>query len=164
MFPLVIIPVLVQSCHDGLRLMPDTLTSVRQQEGMHLYTNGFLAASQWCNHDLTQCVEDQWQGCPIEECTHVWVVYACAAGFCEDRVIVQSTPGIAVTFVSTNPDGILQSGAWCGPADWTLDGVMDSRDFFAFVDDMLKGTADHDRSGATDSTDFFVFISDFFGS
>lgn len=152
--------VLVQSCHSGLRLMPDTMTSVRQRDGCHQYTNGYLASAQWCSHDLRVCT-DAWEHpqCPIDECTHVWLVYAPVD---QDTVVI-STPGLPVTFHAVSPGGAVDSGAWAGPADWSLDGRIDSADLFAFLTAFFQGDADHNMDGLTNSSDFFLFIADFFG-
>lgn len=54
-------------------------------------------------------------------------------------------------------------GAWAGPADWSLDGRIDSADLFAFLTAFFQGGADHNMDGLTNSSDFFLFIADFFG-
>lgn len=47
-------------------------------------------------------------------------------------------------------------------ADTTLDGVINSADFFAFLGSFFNGDADVDEDGATDSADFFEFLGAFF--
>jgi hypothetical protein len=50
------------------------------------------------------------------------------------------------------------------PADFTYDGAVDSRDFFAFLAEFFAGEegADINHSGAPDSQDFFDFLTAFF--
>jgi ELWxxDGT repeat protein len=53
------------------------------------------------------------------------------------------------------------AGGSC-PCDWDNTGVVDSRDFFEFLNDFFNLAADFDGSGATNSSDFFSFLACFF--
>jgi hypothetical protein len=150
--------VLVASSHDGLRIMPDVLCNLRQRDGLHSYTNGELVSAQWCSHDLVNCVDDLGFGCPIDECTHVWWVHAGGPG-----VFVESAWGLPVEWSASHLDGTVGSGTYAGPPDWNVDGVVDSNDFFGFMDSFFGEGADYDMDGVTTSQDLFVFLGDFEG-
>jgi hypothetical protein len=53
-------------------------------------------------------------------------------------------------------------------ADWNVDGVLDSQDFYRFVDDFLNCDSDIDcsrdfnRDGVVNTQDFFDFVGAFF--
>ncbi len=49
------------------------------------------------------------------------------------------------------------------PADWNLDGVTNSSDFFAFLVDFFELNADMTGDHATNSQDFFEYLLYFFG-
>jgi hypothetical protein len=152
------VPGLIQTCHDGLRILPNVLASLIQPDGQFGYTNGQLLDAQWCSHDLLNCVPDLGFGCPIDECTHFVWVYAGGPG-----VFIEARPWIPVTFSASHIDGIVHSGTWAGPTDWNLDGLINSSDFFMFLDEFFTGEADYDVSGLTDSQDLFSFLGDFEG-
>lgn len=48
-------------------------------------------------------------------------------------------------------------------ADWNLDGMVNSSDFFAFLTDFFNGTSDVTGDNRTDSQDFFEYLNYFFG-
>jgi uncharacterized membrane protein len=47
-------------------------------------------------------------------------------------------------------------------ADWDMDGLLNSNDFFAFLEDYFAGEADFNQSGVTNSDDYFAFLTAFF--
>ncbi len=49
----------------------------------------------------------------------------------------------------------------CG-ADWNHDGVVNSTDLFAFLEEYLNGSADLNQDGRTDSDDLFEYLGHFF--
>src|SRR5688572_33097610 len=159
MLPELALMILVKSSQFGLHPTADVLISARQRDGQFIASIGFLVSSQWCNHALQECIDDQGTGCPADECTHVWAVYSCCEG-----IWIEATPGLPVTFWATNPDGAIQEGAWAGPADWNLDGVVNSSDFFAFINDFFRGDADYNLDLQTGSPDYLLFLEDFFAT
>jgi len=46
-------------------------------------------------------------------------------------------------------------------SDWNGDGVVDTADFFLFLQDFLASGADFNGDGVSDSVDFFAFIQEF---
>jgi hypothetical protein len=52
------------------------------------------------------------------------------------------------------------SGGGC-PPDWNGDGILNSQDFVAFLNDFVAGNADYNADGTTNSQDFVAFLNDF---
>jgi hypothetical protein len=48
------------------------------------------------------------------------------------------------------------------PCDWNSDEVVNSNDFFSFLDDFFTSNADFNSDGVTNSQDFFDFLGCFF--
>jgi hypothetical protein len=48
------------------------------------------------------------------------------------------------------------------PCDWNHNFVLNSQDFFDFINGFFAGNADYNNSGATTSQDFFDFLTCFF--
>jgi glucose/arabinose dehydrogenase len=59
---------------------------------------------------------------------------------------------------------ILKIAPQFAPADWTLDGTINSNDFFAFLDDFFALNADITGDHITSSQDFFEYLTYFFGN
>lgn len=152
------IPAILVACsHFGLALASDTLTTAWQQDGAFTYTTAFILYEQWCNHARTECYDENGYGCMTDECTNVWTVYAQYPSY------LSAMPNLPVGFWTTAPNGQVQTGSWGGPADWNMDGVMNTSDFFDFLSSFYAGQADQNLDGVTDSSDFFMFLDDFMG-
>jgi hypothetical protein len=52
-------------------------------------------------------------------------------------------------------------GSGC-TTDWNADGIVNSQDFFDFIDDFFTSNADYNSDGVTNSQDFFDFVNAFF--
>jgi len=70
-----------------------------------------------------------------------------------------------VSLVVTTPDGAQTSTVslvvTCA-ADWNLDGLIDSMDFFRYMMDFMEDDGDFNGDGRNDSDDFFQFLDGFF--
>jgi glucose/arabinose dehydrogenase len=73
------------------------------------------------------------------------------------------TDGDGELYVVERAGRILKIVPQFAPADWDLDGVVNSADFFAFVNDYFAGHADLDGDQATTVADFFEYLDLFFG-
>jgi hypothetical protein len=47
------------------------------------------------------------------------------------------------------------------PPDWNGDGILNSQDFVAFLNDFVALNADYNGDGITNSQDFVAFLNDF---
>lgn len=155
-------PVLVQPCAGGIRVASESICTVIQQNGTCLYTTGQVIGASWCSHNLLTCSDHNEQGdvrCPTDQCTHVLSVYAWAG---VDAVSIMLTPGIATRFEASDVWGHVHTGTMASPADFNIDGEVNSTDLFDFLTAFLGGGVDYDLSGQVDSADLFAFIEEFF--
>jgi hypothetical protein len=77
----------------------------------------------------------------------------------------ENLPTLPVTVgfarVRYTPNSVLVLIPIC-PADWNADALLNSQDFFDFLDDFFGPGADFNRSGQTNSQDFFDYLVAFF--
>jgi hypothetical protein len=66
-------------------------------------------------------------------------------------------PFMAVRFRGLSSGGSDKVPSGGCPGDWNHDGVTDSLDFIAFLNDFFAGNADFNHDGITNSQDFFDF-------
>lgn len=112
----------------------------------------------WMTPDFAQSVHDDGQACPYDEGWSFRISFSTS-----DYSVVSCQRDSILHFTATSLDNRVTSGTWAGPADWTLNGVIDTRDFFEFLIDLYANNADFTLDGVTDSQDFFDFINWFFG-
>jgi hypothetical protein len=86
-----------------------------------------------------------------------WVVFVATAGFSGPDC---GEPGTGYNLTITI-DGFPACPGAC-PCDWNHSGVLNSQDFFDFLNDFFNNNADFNHSGATNSQDFFDFLNCFF--
>jgi hypothetical protein len=79
---------------------------------------------------------------------------------CNGNGIPDSCEIAAGTVTDVNHDGVPDTCECL--VDWNHDGVVNSSDFFAFVNAFFAGDADFNISGTTNSQDFFDFLNGFF--
>jgi hypothetical protein len=88
----------------------------------------------------------------------------------ESGLELSGTIGQSVVGSAMNGTTVLGSGFWdaCAaapcPADFNTDGVVNSQDFFDFLNQFfaLSTTSDFNRDGVINSQDFFDFLNAFF--
>lgn len=154
----IVIPTLILSSHFGPVVQQDTLcTLVAHNEQGFQYTTAELLDAMWCSHDLMNCVSGYQYPCPIDECAHVWFVFA----HNEQGDVVIPPANCQVDFYAVDVWNNIHSGTWAGPADFNADGIINSTDFFDFSSAFFSTGYDYDRSGTYDSNDYFTFITDF---
>lgn len=146
---------IVQSSAYGLLVKTDAVITARLGGGEAIWWSGAnLLDASWCAPDLEYCVEDIGQGCPMDECIYRLSIHA------SDGCTIGNESGNAIVF-----DAFIQynfhSGSWCGPADWSLDGSVNSADFFAFLSDFFDADSDFNMDGLTNTADFFDFLTAF---
>jgi hypothetical protein len=149
---------LVLSSHFGPVVQHDTLcTLIVHNEQGFIYTSAELLDASWCSFDLVNCVSGFQSPCPIDECAHVWFV------FChnEQGDVVTAPAGCPVAFYAVNVWDQIHQGVWAGPADFNVDGEINSIDYFDFTGAFFSTGYDYDLSGECNSQDFFSFLDDF---
>lgn len=152
-----VIPLVVSSAF-GLCIAPDTICTVWQRGAIE-DSNAFILDRSWCNFARQECYPENGFGCTTEECLSVWTVYTPTVEYPQ---WIRPQAGIQAEFWAVQPDGTNQGGIWAGPADWNIDGIVNSTDFFQFLDGFFAGTTDYDLDGLVTSQDYFRFLEDFF--
>lgn len=113
----------------------------------------------WTTPDFSISVQDDGQACPFDE---GWSFRVSLSN--SDLSNVSVPRDRVLHWTATNSiDNRTASGAWAGQADWTLDGVINTNDFFEFLADFFAGNADFTLDGVTNSQDVFDYINWFLG-
>jgi hypothetical protein len=74
----------------------------------------------------------------------------------------RTTPLLLLSTGSSSCSVVFDAGTEIfDPADWNLDRLVNTADFFDFVTDFAADNADFDHSGETDSQDLFGFLNAF---
>jgi probable HAF family extracellular repeat protein len=88
---------------------------------------------------------------------HLWALTA-VRGVSADGTILAGS--------GVNPEGYVEGWVMELPrtcrADWTQDGLLNTNDFFAFLDAFFRGNADFTGDYVTNTQDFFSYLSAFF--
>lgn len=150
---------LVRSSHMGLCIAPDVICMVSQR-GVIEDSNAFVLQRQWCNYAGMECYDENGNGCTTEECLAVWTVYTPIVSYPQ---WIRPQAGVPAHYNALDINLHNEQGLWIGPADWLMDGLIDSQDYFAFNTAFFEGDADYDLDGVTSSADYFLFLNDFFG-
>src|SRR6185369_4139355 len=112
---------------------------------------------RWYSADLSVFVIDHGQECPYDGGVHWTFAFSNATG----ALVRFPSAGSFTATQALYPFGVMV-GAAVDAADWNLDGVVDSSDFFGFYGDLIAGDADYNLDGVSDSADFFEFLMAFF--
>lgn len=154
-------PVLVHSSNQGLAVRHDTLLIGWTAAPNRVDTSNIDSDPEnwyWSTPDFSFSVPDDGMACPFDE------GWSFRASFSRSDVSTVSVPRDALLhWTATSIQNQVDSGAWIGPADWTLDGAINTNDFFAFLTDFFAGRADFTLDGATNSQDFFDYLNWFLG-
>ena len=77
-----------------------------------------------------------------------------------------SADGVVIVGSAINPDGLFEGWVLELPrgcrADWNADGLLNTSDFFGFLDQFFLGDADFSGDNLTNTQDFFEYLTAFF--
>jgi hypothetical protein len=139
-----------------------TVTAISESEfdGVLYFVNGLSAPDQPCS-PMVPFFTTSTCGLPGMLTASLdpgeWVVFVATAGFSGPDC---GEPGTGYNLTITI-DGFPACPGAC-PCDWNHSGVLNSQDFFDFLNDFFNNNADFNHSGATNSQDFFDFLNCFF--
>jgi hypothetical protein len=81
----------------------------------------------------------------------------------DDFAYAIESPSFVVRFRGLDNGGSDKVPSRGSSCDWNDDGIVNSQDFFDFLEGFFAGDADYDLSGDTNSQDFFHFLKCLFG-
>jgi len=154
-------PILVHSSNRGVAVRHDTLLVGWTAAPNRVNTSNINSTPDnwyWTTPDFSLSVPDDGTPCPFDEGWSFRVSFSNS-----DTSTVTVPRSSPLHFTATSIQNQIASGTWLGPADWTLDGSINSTDFLAFLTDFFAGHADFTLDGITDSQDFFDFLNWFLG-
>lgn len=111
----------------------------------------------WC-YSNNYCEEYLGQPCGEPDCDGVAICYILAEGH-----FVSPLPDGIIWIEGVLPDYTIFRGSWGHPADWNVNGVVDSQDLFNFFVAFFEGEADFNLDGHTSIVDLFDYLEYFLG-
>lgn len=149
----------------GLVLSDPASVLVLAQGAPHSCTRIDCPAGQvvevlWCTEPpLHECQADLGGDCPLDDGHHEILAGGTAV------TITGPHASWPVHVYASDPGGGVVTRDWAGPADFNLDGIADTTDYFAFLGAFFAGEPDADFNTDTviDSQDFYDYLDAFLG-